>query len=162
MNRFRLLAVVLALATLCLFVACHDDNSDVTGANQSLVRLTVDAPDTANSGSSFGVQVRALNIGVAGIHNSHISVTIPAPLVVLSVSAPSGTTATFSNGASGGRVDWDFGTLDSNSQVKLDITVLGTLAPTDSSKLLTIVATMTAQGINPGDAVAQDTVTLMP
>jgi uncharacterized protein DUF11 len=149
-----------ALALPLAFAACHDDN--VTATNQSLARLTVDAPNTATSGTSFGVQVRALNVGLAGIHNSHITVTLPVPLTVVSVSAPSGTTATFSNGAAGGRVEWDFGTLDSNSEAKLDITVIGVLAPTDPSKRLTVVATMTADGIKPGDAVAQDDVTLMP
>ncbi len=155
----RFSVFVLSAALAPSFAACHDDNSDVTGANQSLVRLSVDTPGTAKSGSSFGIQVRALNIGLAGIHNSHVSVTIPTPLTVLSVSAPSGTTAMFSNGSSGASVEWDFGTLDSNSESKLDITVMGMLAPTESTKKLTVVAQMTAQGINPGGAVAQSDVT---
>ena len=157
----RFVFFVLAFVPVIVFAACHDDNSDVTAANQSLVRLSVDTPGTAKSGSSFGIQVRALNVGLAGIHNSHVSVTIPAPLTVLSVSAPSGTTATFSNGSSGASVEWDFGTLDSNSESKLDITVMGVLAPTESTKKVTIVAQMTAQGINPGAAVAQSDVTLI-
>jgi len=159
MSRFRYLSLAAALPLF--LVACHDDNSDVTGANKSLVRLSVDAPDTAKSGNPFGIQIRALNIGIAGVHNCHIGVTIPSPLAVVSVSAPSGTSATFSNGAAGGRVEWDFGTLDSNSESKLDITVMGTLGPTDAAKKLTVVAQMTAQGINPGEAVAQDDVTLI-
>ena len=157
----RFLVFVFCAALAVSFAACHDDNSDVTAANQSLVRLSVDTPGTAKSGSSFGVQVRALNVGLAGIHNSHVSVTIPAPLTVLSVTAPSGTNATFSNGPSGANVEWDFGTLDSNSESKLDITVMGVLAPTESTKKLTIVAQMTAQGISPGNAVAQSDVTLI-
>src|SRR5438105_4196587 len=114
-------SVFVFCAALALSTACRDDNSDVTSANQSLVRLSIDAPSTAKAGSSFGIQVRALNVGLAGIHNSHVSVTIPAPLTVLSVSAPSGTNATFNNGTSGASVEWDFGTLDSNSESKLDI-----------------------------------------
>ena len=158
---FSVFVIFAALALSIAMAACHDDNSDVTAANQSLVRLSVDTPGTAKSGSSFGVQVRALNVGLAGIHNSHVSVTIPAPLMVLSVTAPSGTNATFSNGPSGANVEWDFGTLDSNSESKLDITVMGVLAPTESTKKLTIVAQMTAQGISPGNAVAQSDVTLI-
>ena len=155
-------SVFVSCAALVLSVAaCRDDNSDITAANKSLVRLSIDAPSTAKAGNSFGVQIRALNIGLAGIHNSHVSVTIPAPLTVLSVSAPSGTNATFSNGPSGASVEWDFGTLDSNSEAKLDITVMGTLGPTESTKKLTVVAQMTAQGINPGEAVAQTDVTLV-
>jgi hypothetical protein len=52
-------------------------------------------------------------------------------------------------------------TLDSNSQEKLDITTMGLLGPTDGSKRLTVVASMTAQGIMSGDVVAQDDVTLI-
>jgi len=148
--------VVLCLAS----GGCHDNNT-VTAANQSLVRLTVDAPDTAKSGTQFGVQVRALNVGVAGIHNGHVTVTLPLPLTVLSVSAPSGTSATFGNGASGGTVDWNLGTLDSNTQDKIDITVMGVLGTTEATKKVTVVAQMTADGIKPGDAVAQDDVTLV-
>jgi Domain of unknown function DUF11 len=160
--RYHRFSVFVFCAALALSVAaCHDDNSDITAANQSLVRLSIDTPGTAKAGSSFGIQVRALNVGLAGIHNSHVTVTIPAPLTVLSVSAPSGTNATFSNGTSGASVDWDFGTLDSNSESKLDITVMGMLAPTESTKKVTIVAQMTAQGINPGNAVAQSDVTLV-
>src|SRR5712691_7881102 len=103
-------ALVFSVALALSLAACQDNNSDVTGANKSIVRLSLDAPSTAKSGSSFGIQVRALNIGLAGVHNSHISVTIPAPLVVLSVNAPSGTNVTFSNGPSGATVEWDFGT----------------------------------------------------
>ena len=156
---WALVSTVLLAAALS--AASCGDNTDVTAANKSLVRLSVDAPATAKSGASFGVQVRALNVGVANIQNGRVTVTLPLPLVVLSVDASSGTTASFSNGISGGRVDWDLGTLDSNSQSKLDITTMGVLGPTEATKKLTVVATMTAQGINPGDAVAQSDVTLV-
>ena len=151
-------AVLLAAA---LSAADCGNNSDVTTANQSLVRLSLDVPATAKSGANFGVGVRALNVGIANIQNGRVTVTLPLPLVVLSVDASSGTTASFSNGISGGRVDWDLGTLDSNSQSKLDITTMGVLGPTEATRKLTLVATMTGQGINPGDAVAQNDVTLV-
>ncbi len=119
-------------------------------------------PTRRSRESNFGVQARALNAGVAGVHDGHMTVTLPSPLTVISVQAPSGTSATFSNGLSGGTVDWNLGTLDSNSQSTLDITTMGLLSPSEATKKLTVVATMTADGVKPGDAVAQDDVTLTP
>jgi hypothetical protein len=161
MKDLRILCLAAGLVGLGAAGACSD-NSDTTTANMSVVRLTVDAPDTAKSGTSFGVEVFALNVGVAGVHDGHMTVTLPSPLTVISVQAPAGTTATFSNGASGGTVDWSLGTLDSNSQAKLEITAMGLLSPSEATRKLTVAATMTAQGIKPGDAVAQDDVTLTP
>jgi uncharacterized radical SAM superfamily protein len=102
-----------------------------------------------------------LNVGVAGIHEGHMTVTLPSPLTVISVSASAGTAATFTNGIAGGTVQWNMNTLDSNSQAKVDITTMGVLLPTEGTKRLTVVASMTAQGINSGDVVAQDDVTLI-
>ena len=160
MDKSRLLWVAFSFAAFFGISACHD-NAEVTSANLSLVRLMVDAPDIVKSGSSFGVQVRAMNVGLAGVHEGHVSVTLPAPLTILSVNAPAGSSATFSNGISGGTVSWDLGTLDSNTQEKLDITTRGVLAPTEATRKLTVVASMVADGIKPGDAAAQDDVTLV-
>lgn len=156
----RTLALVLGLVLAVGTAACNSKD-DVTSANLSLVQLTVDAPTTAKSGENFGVQVRALNVGLAGVHDGRVTVTLPSPLTVLSVNAPSGTSATFNNGSSGATVDWNLGTLDSNSQAKLDITTMGILAASEGTKKLTVVAMMTADGIKPGDATAQDDVTLI-
>ncbi len=161
MRDWRILFLAAGILGLVGVVACSD-NSDTTTGNLSVVRLTVDAPDTAKSGTNFGVEVRALNVGVAGIHDGHVTVTLPSPLTVISVQAPAGTSATFSNGASGGTVDWSLGTLDSNSQSKLEITTMGLLSPSEATKKLTVLATMTADGVKPGDAVAQDDVVLTP
>ncbi len=161
MKYFRNLCLAAGLLGTLAVGACSD-NSDTTTANLSVVRLTVDAPDTAKSGASFGIQVRALNVGVAGVHDGQLTVTLPAPLTVISVQAPVGTSATFSNGASGATVTWSLGTLDSNSQALLDITTMGLLSPSEASRMLTVSATMTADGLKPGDAVAQDDVTLTP
>ena len=160
-SRVLWVLIVAVLFGAVLSAAACGDNTDVTAANQSLVRVSVDAPNTAQSGASFGVQVRALNVGVAGIHDGRMTVTLPSPLTVLSVDASSGTSATFTNGISGGTVQWVVGTLDSNSQAKIDITTMGVLGATEGTKRLTVVASMTAQGIHPGDAVAQDDVTLI-
>jgi len=160
MFRSRSLWLALGCAALAGTSSCHD-NADVTTANLSLVRLMVDAPDIVKSGADFGVQVRAMNVGLAGVHEAQVSVTLPAPLTILAVNAPSGRSATFSNGISGGTVSWSLGTLDSNTQEKLDITTRGVLAPTEGTKKLTVVAMMIADGIKPGDAAAQDDVTLV-
>jgi hypothetical protein len=161
MKNSRILCLAAGLLGLVAVGACSD-NSDTTTTNLSVVRVSVDAPDTAKSGVIFGVQARALNAGVAGVHDGHMTVTLPSPLAVISVQAPSGTSATFSNGVSGGTVDWNLGTLDSNSQSTLDITTMGLLSPSEATRKLTVVATMTADGVKPGDAVAQDDVTLTP
>jgi hypothetical protein len=160
-SRFLWVVIGAVLVAAVLSAAACGDNKDITAAGQSLVQVTVDAPDTAKSGSSFGVQVRALNVGVAGIHEGHMTVTLPSPLTVISVSASAGTSATFTNGIAGGTVQWMMNTLDSNTQAKVDITTMGLLGPTDGSKRLTVVASMTAQGIMSGDLVAQHDVTLI-
>ena len=160
MKLYRFLIVAVCVSFVLGAWSCGE-GSDVTSANKSLVQLSVDAPDTAKSGASFGVDVRALNIGLGSVREGKVTVVLPAPLTVLSVSSSSGTSATFSNGISGGRVDWDLGSLDSNSQSRLTITAMGVLLPTEATKKLTVVANMTARGINAGDAVAQDDVTLI-
>ena len=87
--------------------------------------------------------------------------TLPAPLRVDSVEASSGTSATFSNGAGSATVTWMLGTLDSNSQSRLHIHVTGTL-PARRRCSLTLRASLTADGLRPGDAVAEKTLKLMP
>ena len=160
MRKVRLLALLLPLALALGFVACDDD--DVTGADQSLVSLSVETPDTAQSGQSFEARVRARNAGFSGVSNGLVQVTLPAPLSVLSVDAEAGTNATFANGASGATVAWDLGTLDSNTESDVRIQTMGVLGPADAATVkLTVVASMTADGIRPGEAVAQDDVTLV-
>jgi hypothetical protein len=149
-------AGVFALASL----GCHD-HSDTTTAPGAIATLTVDAPDTAHSGQTFDVAVRATAVGINNVHNGRVDVTLPAPLAVSSVNAPSGTSATFANGA-GATVTWDIGTLDSNSQSSLHVTTVGTLAAGAPAQTVTIQATMTADGIRPGDAVAQHNVQVTP
>src|SRR5262245_59799907 len=160
MNRSRFPWVVFGLVVLVGIPACHD-NAEVTTANLSIVRLMVDVPDIVKSGAEFGAQVRALNVGLAGVHEGHVTVVLPSPLTILAVKAPSGSSATYTNGISGGTVQWSLGSLDSNSQEKLDITTRGVLGPTEGTKRLTVVASMVADGIKPGDAAAQDDVTLV-
>jgi len=149
----------LFLAALLLGVgSCRDDSTTAPGA---LANVMFDAPDTAKSGQSIQVDVSAVSVGINNVHNGRVDVTLPSPLVVDSVEASSGTSATFSNG-SGATVTWILGTLDSNSQSRLHIHTTGTLPSGTASMSLTLRASLTADGIHAGDAVAEKTIQLMP
>jgi hypothetical protein len=151
----RIALSIAAFAALTLGAACH--NNDVTGANGALARLSVDAPDSATSGQNFDVSVTAQAIGVQNIQNSVVTVTVPAPLQIVNVrSDDPQTTATFS----GNTATWTIGTLDSNTESVLTVTVNGTTGTQMTG--LTVSAQMTGNGINAGDAVATDTLTLNP
>ncbi|HKD10770.1 MAG TPA: hypothetical protein VKE50_01800 [Thermoanaerobaculia bacterium] len=149
------LPVFLALG----LVACHD--SKTTTAPGSLANVTLSAPDSAKSGQGFTIDVSAVAVGVNNVHNSSVNVTLPAPLTVAAADASSGTSATFSNG-SGATVSWTLGSLDSNSQARLHIQTMGVLPVGAGSMSLTVTATLTADGIHPGDAVAHATIQLTP
>jgi len=152
--RFAIPAVLLAGAAAC------GDSNDVTGSGGALARLSVDAPASATSGQPFDVDVDALNIGVEGIHSGVVQITLASPLVVNSVTPSPGTQATFSNSASGATVTWTLNTLDSNTQSDLRINATGTLLAVENARTVRVQASMTADGINAGDAVAFDDVQL--
>lgn len=144
---------------LMALVGCHDrETSTAPGA---LANVRVDAPDSARSGETFMIDVSAVTVGINNVRNGHVQVTLPSPLLVLSAEASSGTAATFSNGT-GAAVSWDLNTLDSNSQSRLHIRAAGVLPAGSAAQSLTIRASMTADGVHSGDAVAQDTVQLLP
>ena len=158
--RTRSLAALALSATLLLALggsACRDDTTTAPGA---VANVAFDAPATARSGQSFLVDVQAVNVGINNVHNGRVDVTLPSALNVDSVEASSGTSATVVNGA-GATVTWMLGTLDSNSQSRLHIHVTGTL-PSPTAMSLTLRASLTADGVHPGDAVAEKTVMLMP
>jgi len=151
----RIAVSVPVFSVLTLIAACHHDT--ITGANGALGRISVDAPDTATSGQNFDIHVTATAIGVQNIQNTAVTVTLPAPLTVVSVHTDDPqTTATFS----GSSVTWTIGSLDSNTQSGLTVTAVGTTATQMTG--LVVTAQMTGSGINPGDAVATDTMTLNP
>jgi len=151
----RLAVSILAFAALAALTACNND--DVTGANGALGRISVDAPDNATSGQNFNIQVTAEAIGVQNIDNGMVTVTVPAPLTIVGVQSDDPqTSATFN----GNTVTWTLGTLDSNTQSVLTITVNGTTASQMTG--LVVSAQMTGNGINAGDAVATDTFNLNP
>lgn len=136
---------------------CRDDTTTAPGA---IANVTFESPDSAHSGESVLVDVRAVNVGINNVHNGRVDVTLPSPLHVDSVDASDGS-ATFSNGAGGAIVTWMLGTLDSNSQSRLHIHVTGTL-PGSLGMSLTMRASLTADGVHAGDAVAEKTLVLMP
>jgi len=143
---------------LLLGAALGCEDNKVTTAPGAVASVMFNAPDSVKSGQNFDMDVNALNVGVNGIHNGRVQVTVPAPLAVLSAEASPGTTATFSTSS----VSWNLGTLDSNSQSRLHVSLVGTLPAGSAAQSLTVNAMLTADGINPGDAVAHATIQLTP
>ncbi len=152
----------IALLPALLFsasIGCKD--TDTTTAPGAFASARVDAPESARSGESFTIDVEAVAIGINNVRNGRVSVILPAPLLVTSVEASSGTSATFSNGT-GATVDWNLNTLDSNSQSRLHVHVTGLLPTGSAGQTLTVRASLTADGVHGGDAVAEDTLRLLP
>ena len=164
MKFFRMSRMALVPALLLGFLGvtgCSDEN-DVTGTGGALATLVVDAPTSAVSGQPFDVAVRVSAVGVANVQDGLVLTTLPPPLSVTAVNASPGTSATFINAGGGAVVTWDLNTLDSNTQSTLHITSTGTLTAGEPARTVTVLAAMTADGISPGDAQAQDAVQLMP
>ena len=149
-------AFAIPLFALCVFFGCK--NNDTTTSPGAIASVTVNAPDSATSGQTFTIDVSATNVGIAGVHNGHVSVTLPSALTVNSVDPSPGTTATFTPAT----VSWALGTLDSNTSSTLHVSVTGTLPPGSVAQTLTIQGSLTADGINAGDVVASDTMQLNP
>lgn len=153
------LAATLVAALTTLTTACKD--SDTTTAPGAIASVTLDSPSTVRSGQTFTIDVGAINVGINNVRNGRVEVVLPAPLQVISVEASSGTSATYSNNA-GATVVWTLNTLDSNSQSRLHIHTTGTLASGAVAQSLPLRATLTADGVGAGDAVAQTSVQLTP
>src|SRR5262245_6186066 len=130
----RSLLWVVPFLLIGLVVACS--KSDTTTAPGAIATVTVSAPDAATSGTSFDVTVDATAIGVNNVHNGMVTVTVPAPLAVQAVSPSAGTTATFTSGSA----TWNLGTLDSNSNSSLHLTIMGTLPAGSGGQAVTITA----------------------
>lgn len=160
MKNAPFLRVALTVSLILGSVACNEE--EVTGSRGSLVHVEIDAPSSARSGENFEVRVHANNIGISNVDRAHMDITLPPPLMVLSVSAETGTTASVSNTASGARISWELNTLDSNTESSLTIRALGVLPPGAGSRRLTIEGSLTGRRIDPGDAVARDEMDLTP
>ena len=156
MKRFATAAT--AVAILLSAAACNNDNNDVAGSRGSLAVVNVDAPSFAQSGVEFGVEITAAAVGISNVLDGHVVITFETPLVPRSVEASAGTSASIS----GNSINWDLGTLDSNTRSRLQVRTLATLASGESSRSARIRAELTARGIGSGDAVATDFVTVTP
>lgn len=151
----RILLWVLPFLVFGLVSCSKNDTATAPGA---IASLTVKAPDSATSGQSFTVGIDATAVGINNVRNVLVNVTVPAPLTVTAVGPSGGETASFtSNSAS-----WNIGILDSNTNSHLGVTVVGTLPPGSPVQAMAITASMTADGINAGDAVASDSVQINP
>jgi hypothetical protein len=158
MNKLAALRLKCALGLILGIAGCHDSSNDVTGSRGSLAGLEVEAPDTARSGAEFGVDVTASNVGVSNIRNGRVEITLDSPLSVLSVSTSPGTSAS----VLGNRIEWNLGTLDSNTRSSLTTRVMGVLSSGEASRTARIRAELFGQAISAGEAVATDTVTISP
>jgi hypothetical protein len=161
MNRSWILRLAIPAALLAATAtACKD--SDTTTAPGSVATVSIDAPQSARSGETFTIDVSAVAIGINNVHNGRVEVTLPAPLQVQSADASGGTSATFANSSAGATVTWVLNTLDSNSQSRLHVQTMGTLPAGSSAQTLMVRASLTGDGIHAGDAVANDSLQLMP
>jgi hypothetical protein len=156
MKRFAIASI--AGAILLSAAACNNDNNDVAGSRGSLAVVNVDAPSFAQSGVEFGVEITAAAVGISNVLDGHVVITFETPLVPRSVEASAGTSASIS----GNSINWDLGTLDSNTRSRLQVRTVATLASGESSRSARIRAELTARGIGSGDAVATDFVTVTP
>jgi hypothetical protein len=161
MNRSWILRLAIPAALLAAAAsACKD--SDTTTAPGSLATVSIDAPQSARSGETFTIDVSAVAIGINNVHNGRVEVTLPAPLQVQAADASAGTSATFANSAAGATVSWVLNTLDSFSQSRLHVQTMGMLPPGSTAQTLTVRASLTGDGIRAGDAIANDSLQLMP
>jgi hypothetical protein len=159
-KRWILRIAVPAILLAALAIGCND--SDTTTAPGSVANVSIDAPQSARSGETFTIDVAAVAVGINNVHNGRVEVTLPAPLQVVSADPSAGTSATFSNVGGGGTVSWILNTLDSNSQSRLHVATMGMLPAGSAAQTLTVRASLTGDGIRPGDAVANDSLQLMP
>jgi len=157
LRRIRVSLLALFALSLGGLTACHN-NDDVTGSGGALATLAVDAPDTVQSGVPFDMSVSTTAVGVQNVHNGVVTVTLPAPLQINTVTAEAGTSETHT----GSTVTWTLNTLDSNTNSHLTINAVGSLPAGTTSTTLTAQASMVAQGINSGELVASDNFVLAP
>ena len=159
-RRLRIPVLSALLAAALFTVACNND--DVAGSGGALARLEMDMPDTVYSGVPFDAGAAAANVGVEGVHDGVVTITLPAPLRITDVAASPGTSATFSNDGIGSTVSWDLHTLDSNTRSTLTIYATATLPEGAPEQILTAQASMVADGISFGELVANDSFVLAP
>jgi hypothetical protein len=159
-RRLRIPAAAIALLAALGAAACK--NESVTGTGGALAQLEMDMPDTVHSGVPFDAGASAANVGVEGVHDGVVTITLPVSLRITGVATSPGTSATFSNDGVGATVTWDLHTLDSFTRSNLTISATATLPTGGPEQILTAHASMVADGISFGELVATDSFVLAP
>jgi hypothetical protein len=147
---------------IVLGAAACGNNDDVSGSGGALASLEMDMPDRVYSGVPFDAGASAAAVGVEGVHDGVVTISLPAPLTITDVATSPGTSATFSNAGVGATVTWDLHTLDSNTRSTLTIYAAGALPANTPEQILTAQASMVADGISFGELVATDSFVLAP
>ncbi len=162
MNIDRRLAVFSAALVfgIAAGVGCNNNDNGTTPTGGSLAQVELGAPSgTVTSGASFNVDVKARNLGFSVLHDTHVHVVLPPPLVVEGASVTAGGgTVTFANGVNGATVDYVFGTIDKNSQSTGTIHAHGALASGSNNVSAIVTAQLTSNEVHAGDAVASVTI----
>jgi len=158
----RAAMLALGLAAAAAVVACDHNDTDTTPTGGSLAQVEMGVPDgPVTNQQSFNIDVKARDGGFSVLHGTRVHLVLPNPLVVEGADVNDGPgTVTFSNGVSGGIVDFDFGSVDKFSQKSGTIHAHGVLQPTQNNVKVTVTAEMTSDEVDPGDAVAEEDVTI--
>ena len=165
MKNNRVLLSFFAAGVLALFggTACNDNNDQgTTTSGGSLAQVELGGPNgTVASGAAFNVDVKGRNLGFSVLHNVHVHVVLPPPLIVDGADVTGGGgTVSFANGANGGTVDYAFGTIDKNSQSTGTIHSHGTLAAGTNNVSVVVTAELTSDEVHAGDATASVTIVI--
>jgi hypothetical protein len=164
MKNNRVFPHLIAAAAMALAagIACNNSDHGTTPTGGSLAQVQLGAPNgPVTSGASFNVDVKGRNLGFSVLHATRVHVVLAPPIVVDSVDVASGEgTATFANGANGATVDYDFGTIDKNSQSSGTIHAHANLASGTNNVNATVTAELTSDEVHAGDADASVTIVI--
>lgn len=164
MKRNRVFLHLFAAAAMALAagIACNNNDHGTTPTGGSLAQVELGAPNgPVTSGSSFNVDVKGRNLGFSVLHGTRVHVVLAPPIVVDSVDVASGDgSATFANGANGATVDYDFGTIDKNSQASGTIHAHANLASGTNNVHATVTAELRSDEVHAGDADASVTIVI--
>jgi len=160
-NRVFLHLFAAAAMALAAGIACNDNNDHgTTPTGGSLAQVELGAPSgPVTSGVAFNVDVKGRNLGFSVLHGTRVHVVLAPPIVVDSVDVAAGDgSATFANGVNGATVDYDFGTIDKNSQASGTIHAHANLASGTNNVNATVTAELTSDEVHAGDADANVTI----
>jgi len=163
MKNNRVLLSLFAAGALALAggTACNDNNDHgTTPTGGSLAQVELGAPNApVPSGTAFNIDVKARNLGFSVLHSTHVHLVLAPPIVVDGAVVTGGAgSATFANGGNGATVDYDFGTIDKNSQSTGTIHAHATLGSGMNNVNATVTAELTSDEVHAGDAEASVTI----